>query len=447
MASYQVRLKEERERLQKKLDQVNKSYDALMRRDQTTGSVCSPTASSNAERTETTSKASTASYLQPTAASSSRAKAAQNNNATTTKVTPTQPRSTVSCASWGFMRHTASSRQRIEEGRLISPPRPGSPSAWGTPGPWGIPSAWGVGEVTEEAAEDVTEDIVEENPSESATETQDLYRPRPPPMSAQEVALLAEETRLEDDSWEDPAASYAVIPSDVGHWLLQEAYSILQEVFHDFCKKHQPALWINEFPGGPREVRFEWSTNRTYCTFWNFPNMPIWGKLFDARLLRNTLCHFSGHYYTYEYEKRIEDAQRFAVAFNDAPRAARLRALRDKLREVAADTLQEVESLGYVAIAPKGHHWEAHHETFLRRFLDSIQSGHIPFTISGFRFSAAIELAVQAWLWQRETQESIFEFLDEGSDQASEEQEQPSTVNIIEEESLTDIEIELLRDG
>ncbi|KAK8072744.1 hypothetical protein PG996_006092 [Apiospora saccharicola] len=404
MASYQVRLEEERKRLEKKLGQVNQRYDALTRKSQTQAPISSPSTPTSAGQREATPKVLHKSYLQPTTASSNRTKSLCTVNATTAKTTPTRPKLTVSCSSWHFMQHTASSRQKIGKGSTIPPSRQE------------IPDLWDAKEDTEEVPEEVAEEVAEDSTSEPTAE--DLaYKPRPPPMSAQRVELLAEQTRLEDDSWKDPAASYVIIPSDIGYWFLCEAYSIVQEVFHDFCKTHQPLLWLRQFPGGPQEVRFEWSTNNIYCNYWNIPEMSIWGKLGDARLLRNELCHFLGQVYTYAYEGHLEDAQRFAVALSDARRAASLRALRDKLMDVAADTLREVENLGYLAIASKERYWEAHHEKFLQRFEGSYEKGDARLNIKGVEFSSAIELAFQAWIWQKETQASRFEFLKETPDQ------------------------------
>ncbi|KAK8122710.1 hypothetical protein PG984_011380 [Apiospora sp. TS-2023a] len=431
MACYQARLNQERERLQKKLDQVNKTYDALLRRNQLPGHVGSPSTPRSAGQREATPKATNKSYLQPTTASLSRAKGAKKHRSYFSTKTPyksglTTPPSPFSSR---FMRHTASSIQKIEGGGATRPE---------TPRPWSPAPTWGPSNAVKSAGDD------QSDPAEADEEPD---KPPPPIVSQEDVALLAEQTRLEDVSWEDLRARHAVIPSEVGYWLLHEAYSLIQEVFHDFCKKHQPLLWHAWCAGGPRELHFESYQIGRYARWWDIQDIPIWSKLDDARDLRNELCHFAGTTDILSYEMHIKKAQRFAVGLNDAPRAARLRALRDGLRNTAAEALLEIENLGCLAIAPIGHYWEAHHEEFIRTFRGDSRDGVPLLTLWG-PFSPAIEMAIEAWTWQQETQGSTLHFLVNNPDPDSEGQEQHSASSIaIQENYFTALELRHLRDG
>ncbi|KAK8075514.1 hypothetical protein PG997_010177 [Apiospora hydei] len=90
-------------------------------------------------------------------------------------------------------------------------------------------------------------------------------------------------------------------------------------------------------------------------------------------------------------------AQALAIALNDEPRATRARELRDELGRVAAETLDELESLGLSSILPTRHEWKAHHESFFQSFSDACSDADVCLKKDGVNFSPAIMLALRAW--------------------------------------------------
>ncbi|KAK8016667.1 hypothetical protein PG993_014856 [Apiospora rasikravindrae] len=233
---------------------------------------------------------------------------------------------------------------------------------------------------------------------------------KPAPVPAEDVEALTKQTRLDDSSWDDPATRWMVIPSAVGHRLLSEAHSSSRVAFHDFCKRRIPQMWRVEFPGGYQEVRFEYNTNTWYSSRFNIPGVPTYRILDNARVLRNEISHFSGRLTAATYDRLLRYAQEVAVALNDAPRAIKLRALREELRDVAAETLQEIENLGCASIVHVPHYWKPNHTHFFGMFEEYL--GEVPRPIvRGFLYSPVVELAWKAWIWQQKTYGDMDEFL------------------------------------
>lgn len=231
----------------------------------------------------------------------------------------------------------------------------------------------------------------------------------PEPESKKEI--LEQETRYDDSSWENEAASYVGIPSTIGYQLLDEALDLAKMAFHDFCKENLPLLWKRKFQDGYTEVRFEWDTNESYLRYWNIPNTPevraiyVLNALHSARQLRNLVSHFSGEIMRgFDYDTYIKRAQQMAIAVNDVARAAEVRALRDKLRKVAMDALTAMENMGYASLVQIRREWEPCHERFLR----SISQYEEDFMINGkFKPSPALRLAAQSCIWQSENYNSM----------------------------------------
>ncbi|KAK8061859.1 hypothetical protein PG994_008225 [Apiospora phragmitis] len=120
----------------------------------------------------------------------------------------------------------------------------------------------------------------------------------------------------------------------------------------------------------------------------------------EVRLLRNELCHFSVGLSAADYDRKIKHAQAVAVELLDAPRAIRLRALRDDLRVAASEALERIETLGCASIVHVAHYWEPEHEVFFRGFYNYMPRD-LHLTIDGIQFSPAVGLAVRAWRWQK----------------------------------------------
>ncbi|KAK8075512.1 hypothetical protein PG997_010175 [Apiospora hydei] len=385
MASHQATLNEDNKRLMREIAKLKLENGILRRR-------VKPSAPRNVPQLKEPSETTDKSYLRPTIASLNREKGAEEERPAPTKPAPTMPQVTYPTMVYPYMQHTVSSYEKAIYGSSRNPRS----------------AVWGSSEDGKATMVDCYEDESNlwgtngfgENPWEESSK--EPPAPLPAPVPAEEVEALKQQTRLCDSSWENPAASYMVIPSVIGYRLLSEALSGSKGAFHDFCKRRGPRLWRCEFPGGPQEVRFEAALYDDYRAKFDIPGVPIYRLLDGARKLRNQFSHFPGQSgnHAADYDHYIEYAQSLAVALNDAPRANRLQALRDELRVVAAETLREIENLGCASIACNPHYWEPHHDAFFYHFRVYRDNDH-PFpSIDGFLFSPTIALAVQAHLWQ-----------------------------------------------
>ncbi|KAK8016665.1 hypothetical protein PG993_014854 [Apiospora rasikravindrae] len=219
---------------------------------------------------------------------------------------------------------------------------------------------------------------------------------------------LEKRTRLHDNGWNAKSHIYVRIPSVVGWSLLTEAYDLAQGAVHDFSKSHLRRLWKAKFRGGRHEVRLESDEIESILGYWDIPDtLEIYYAYFahalrKARLLRNAVSHFRGQWWDGdEYDEHLKFSHALAVAVGDAARAERVRELRDELRDVAKQTLEEIEALGVSSIVPIERDREAYHESFFLKFY-TLDHEDICAIINGFRFSPAVELALRAWRWQEE---------------------------------------------
>lgn len=230
----------------------------------------------------------------------------------------------------------------------------------------------------------------------------------PPDLSVEEVPpTLAERTRLFDEGFENEPSTHVCIESVVAFRLLTEAFDLVRNAFYDFCKEHQPGIWRKQFPGGPHELLLEYSEIVRHFDYWHNHQIPgvnylcVRSSLLLVKNLRNALCHFSPNWGVRGYDELLEYAQRAVVDLNDEPRAFTLRALRDELRAIAGETLEEIEELGMASITPCRREWKPHHEAFFR----SLPDGRLAYSIYNppYQHIPAVLLAFEAWKWQRES--------------------------------------------
>ncbi|KAK8122712.1 hypothetical protein PG984_011382 [Apiospora sp. TS-2023a] len=217
---------------------------------------------------------------------------------------------------------------------------------------------------------------------------------------------LADRTRLYDREFENEPSTHVDIESAVAFRLLTEAFDLVRNAFYDFCKEHQPGIWRRQFPGGPHEVLLEYPEIVRNLGYWHNDKVPeveyihVRNSLLRVKDLRNALAHFSPQWLVEGYDNLIRDAQGAVVAMSDEPRAFKLRALRNELRAVAVETLDEIEELGAVCIIPCLRDWKTHHESFFKTLLDGR-----PTNIRddpGYQHRPAVLLAYEAWRWQRQ---------------------------------------------
>ncbi|KAK8061858.1 hypothetical protein PG994_008224 [Apiospora phragmitis] len=208
--------------------------------------------------------------------------------------------------------------------------------------------------------------------------------PEGTPAPIVENQTLEEITRLEVPIWKNQASKFVKIPSAFGWYLVTQAHDIARGAFRGFCETHVSALYRSEFPGGDHEVHLEY-TEIEYFLQW--PIAPkgsfysddyVASALKKTRCLRNACSHFQGqNLNASDFDRYVKYAQTLAVAVDDAPRAARARALREELGQVAAETYDEIESLGCCSILYVQREWEIHHGLYLERVSRSSEDSWI----------------------------------------------------------------------
>ncbi|KAK8016664.1 hypothetical protein PG993_014853 [Apiospora rasikravindrae] len=247
-----------------------------------------------------------------------------------------------------------------------------------------------------------------DTPEISSDRIEDLWAvnvSQEPPVE-EKPPTLAERTKLWDTDFENEASTHVEIDSAVALRLLNEAHDLVKGAFHDFCQQHQPKIWRNRFPGGPQEVLTEYPEVQGHLGLWHNDRVPgVWyldvaNAMRRVNDLRNAVCHFRPGWWVKNYDTLLRHAQRVAVAVNDKPRALRARALRDELRAVATETLEEIEQLGLASITPFRRDWKVHHEMFLQALVENTNT---PRGEKEYEHRPAVMLAVDAWRWQRQS--------------------------------------------
>ncbi|KAK7984378.1 26S proteasome subunit RPN7 [Apiospora arundinis] len=225
----------------------------------------------------------------------------------------------------------------------------------------------------------------------------------PAPEPKNKTRILEKATRFYDCSWENEAASKVIIPASIGERLLSEALELGKMAFYDFCKKNVPDLWKRRFQDSHKEVKFEYDENNVYECYWRFSDTPdvnrsylVWA-LDKARILRNRVAHFSGHFLVHYYDEYLQGAQAISIAVKDEPRAVKIRALRDELRAVATDTLERIENMGCASLVQVQRDWEPCHDRFFALFTGDKYDG---LKLEECKLSCAVGLALEAWRWQ-----------------------------------------------
>ncbi|KAK6076984.1 hypothetical protein SCUP515_05167 [Seiridium cupressi] len=186
---------------------------------------------------------------------------------------------------------------------------------------------------------------------------------------------IAKATRLDDHRGFglDEIIRNATISSSCGYHLLTGGLRIAQEAFYDAAREELPfQVWKN-FLGGPEEVRFGYLELEMVLPRgerYPYPALSVRGSEgYDVRLalhgitdLRNAVAHFKNDRSASMYDSLLKAVQKLAVVLRDIPRARQARALRDELRSLAMETMQEVKSLELIAVLPFAYDWAVHHE-------------------------------------------------------------------------------------
>ncbi|KAK8122708.1 hypothetical protein PG984_011378 [Apiospora sp. TS-2023a] len=200
----------------------------------------------------------------------------------------------------------------------------------------------------------------------------------------EEEPVHEDRTRLHEKEFDNEASTYIEIESATGLRLLTEALTIAKEAWYDFCHQYQRDIWRVYFPSGPHEVLLETPMIEEYIGRWNHDHTPPGVTFLSAtpalrcvKHLRNAVCHFRPvDWNIKDYDRLLQYSQSVAVALNDEPRAIEVRELRDELREVAAETLLDIQNLGLASVSPIRREWKPHHEWFLGGIVNRSNEGH-----------------------------------------------------------------------
>ncbi|POS68588.1 hypothetical protein DHEL01_v213018 [Diaporthe helianthi] len=117
--------------------------------------------------------------------------------------------------------------------------------------------------------------------------------------------------------------------------------------------------------------------------------------------LRNLVCHFNGSQDARHMDVYLANAHELAVLFYDEPRAGLARALRDRLRGEAEQTLREIETLTMLTTLPEcGDPWLRHHGDTFRDAVDELERGyHLPWQRHPVLVAAAREWSANSMVW------------------------------------------------
>lgn len=266
---------------------------------------------------------------------------------------------------YGYLEHTFTTGRRHEEARwarmLLRPPRPNLEDT--AEGPcWANckPQSHDVDSSDERTK--FSEYQPEKTPRIiSQTEWDDL-------VSQKAIAIR---TRLADRAWTIGSRYNVYIDHDSLFYILSGAETLAKSCLWEWMRTHRPGECRRWFPYRS-DVDFgrEPLTLLLQClpcgTF-NYRHTQSWQvtRILDSLIcMRNLLHHFSGGQKDVRrMDGYLETVQELAVLFYDEEAARSARTLRDKLREEAERTLQEIEttmmltSLPYHIAVP----WKPHH--------------------------------------------------------------------------------------
>ncbi|KAK7984377.1 carbohydrate esterase family 9 [Apiospora arundinis] len=223
-----------------------------------------------------------------------------------------------------------------------------------------------------------------------------------------EPPTLAERTRLYDRSFDNEPSTHIHIPSAVTFHLVEKALNIVKKAVNDFCRQYQPRIWREEFACEWFCVRLDYYEIEDILRWW-VKDDPVSGvtykdfasKLRRVKHLRNMVCRYtSQQWFVTDWDSLLRHGQGVAVAVKDEAKALQIRSLRDKLRVVAAETLREIEEIGFASLIPIRREWEVHHEIFFEDLLDNKPTADGD---DGYQHPPAVLLAFEAWKWQQES--------------------------------------------
>ncbi|KAK3072929.1 hypothetical protein LTR53_005928 [Teratosphaeriaceae sp. CCFEE 6253] len=165
--------------------------------------------------------------------------------------------------------------------------------------------------------------------------------------------------------------------------LLSSALTLAEQTLWAALRRHYPEAQRRYYPESFHEICFGRAdlsaafgdtvseyTTRLGCTTY----LSVRGYMDNVIYLRNTVCHKS-HCTNELVDTLIQHAQSLAVAVGDAPRAMRLRGLRDELQQALQTSLAEIEALEPLAALPHARPWAVHHQWLFGRILEEYDSG------------------------------------------------------------------------
>lgn len=219
---------------------------------------------------------------------------------------------------------------------------------------------------------------------------EELERPRDPePASTLQIMTKTEwddmvaqkaitiRTRLADKAWTNDSVHTGTvfINHDALFDILSAAESLAKRCLWGWTRTHQPehcqyglgyrsdvdfgrqrlGHWLETLPGDFFDYRYT-------------PPWKVFNKLHRVIDLRNFLHHFNGRRrFVCDMDSYVENVQELAVLLYDEKAASQARALRDRLRGEAEQTLGEIETLMMLTSLPEaGAPWKPHHADLIQ---------------------------------------------------------------------------------
>lgn len=197
---------------------------------------------------------------------------------------------------------------------------------------------------------------------------------------------IASRTRLADKAWINRLYFKVHINHDSLFKILSEAQDLAKECVWTWVRINHPQClgWLGYLSDVDfsRDKFHQFIQRMPISSFAFGHSKPrrVRQKLYNLVGLRNLVCHFNGAQDVRHMDVHLETVHELAVLFYDEPRAILARALRDRLREEAERTLQEIEILTMLTTLPNaGHSWLLHHKNTVRDAVDELGRGyHLP---------------------------------------------------------------------
>lgn len=219
---------------------------------------------------------------------------------------------------------------------------------------------------------------------------------------------IAKRTRLDDDHWTRGSAYRVYIDHDALFDILSEAEALAKRCLWEWMHTHLPdecLHWLgyrSDVDFGRERLNTMLSGLPINCfTHRHTRSWQVTWKLNRLICLRNYLHHFNGQR---QNINRIDDdlktVQELAVLLYDEEAAIQARALRDRLRDEAQQTVGEIETFMMLKSLPEaGDLWKPHHMDLIRDAAYDLTSVFSTDYYPPIAYAAAREWKSRQWSW------------------------------------------------